>query len=284
MGIRSPLIWAGRIETAMYKIVIIDDEKWVVKSLRAMLQGQGAFSVVGEAYNGLQGWELIKKETPDLAFVDIRMPGLGGLQLIQKAYYAKCPTLFAIISGFSEFAYAQKAMQYSAIGYCLKPFSQSEINETIEKAKGLLAQRNQLDKPLQEIQPALEEEKPATTAPRGKTKNELVSLMLDYIDHHFCQNITVGKVAAVCGINDSYASQIFNREVGQSFSSYLSGKRIAKGIELLQTTNMPITTIAVEIGYKDYFYFSKVFKKYTGETPTACRERAQNEKREVKEL
>ncbi len=269
----------------MYKIVIIDDEKWVVKSLRAMLKNQRGFEVVGEAYNGLQGWELIKKDTPDLAFVDIRMPGLGGLQLIQKAYYAKCPTLFIIISGFSEFAYAQKAVQYSAISYCLKPFSQSEISEAMDKAREMLTERAELQRRLHpdytpEENQKQESDHEADTPDTPVVKNELVALMLDYINHHYFQNISVSQVAEFCGINDSYASQLFNRETGQSFSSYLSRKRIAKGIQLLQTTNMPITAIATEIGYKDYFYFSKVFKKYTGETPTACRERAREMGRE----
>lgn len=270
----------------MYKIVIIDDEKWVVKSLCAMLKNQRGFEVVGEAYNGLQGWELIKKDNPDLAFVDIRMPGLGGLQLIQKAYYAKCPTLFIIISGFSEFAYAQKAVQYSAISYCLKPFSQSEISEAMDKAREILAEREDLEKRLHPDDADEPEEKQERESVPARpedpetppVKNELVALMLDYINHHYYQNISVSQVAEFCGINDSYASQLFNRETGQSFSSYLSRKRIARGIQLLQTTNMPITAIATEIGYKDYFYFSKVFKKYTGETPTACRERAQGGK------
>lgn len=261
----------------MVRILIIDDEKWVVRSLRALMKDSPCFEIVGEAYNGLQGWTLIEEEKPDLVFVDIRMPGMGGLQLLQKAREEKLSTLFAVISGYAEFAYAQKAMANGAIAYCLKPFSQSEINETLEKARSILEERAQVPAA---VPPSAASKMPPEIPP---VKNELVRQMLIYISAHLCCDICMQQVADACSINPNYASQIFGREVGESFSAYISRQRIRLASELLLTTQKPIAQIAEETGYRDYFYFAKVFKKLTGLTPTAFRgrEEAASENTEV---
>ena len=98
------------------------------------LKDQEYFEVIGEAYDGLSGLELIKQLKPDLAFVDIQMPGMGGLELLQTVNEMHSGTLFIMISGYAEFAYAQKAMFHNAIGYCLKPFSKSELLDSMQKA------------------------------------------------------------------------------------------------------------------------------------------------------
>ena len=118
----------------MYHAVIIDDEKWVVKSLIATIKDQSMFDITAEFYNGTSGLEYIRTRKPDLAFVDIRMPGMGGLDILQTTHAEGLPTLFIMISGHAEFAYAQKAMFHNAIGYCLKPFSKSELIDAMNKA------------------------------------------------------------------------------------------------------------------------------------------------------
>ena len=106
----------------MYQAIIIDDEKWIVKSLIATIKNQEYFQIVEEFYDGLSGLEYIRSHEPDLAFVDVRIPGMGGLDILQAAHTEGLKTLFIMISGHAEFASAQKAMFHNAIGYCLKPF------------------------------------------------------------------------------------------------------------------------------------------------------------------
>ncbi len=248
----------------MYKAVIIDDEKWVIRSLRAMIaKNDRDFETVGEAYNGVQGWNLMMQLRPDLAFVDVRMPGMGGLELMQKANETHIPTLFAVISGYAEFAYAQKAIVNRAIGYCLKPFSQSEIDETLQKAKQILGERR-LSAPAEQItvqQPFR----------RGLVKNETVLRMIAYLNENFREEISIQQLADLCSINPNYASQLFSRELGETYTSYLTKLRIGYAAKLLRQTNLTVTQIADKTGYKDYFYFAKVFKKYMGVTPSAYR-------------
>lgn len=116
----------------MYQAIVIDDEKWVVKSLIATIKNQDYFEITTEFYDGLSGLEYIRIHQPALAFVDVRLPGMGGLEILQAAHAEGLSTLFIMISGHAEFAYAQKAMFHNAIGYCLKPFSRSELMDSMQ--------------------------------------------------------------------------------------------------------------------------------------------------------
>ena len=95
--------------------------------------------------------------------------------------------------------------------------------------------------------------------------------MLDYIKTHYCDDISIQNLAELCSINSNYASQLFHQEVGETFSSYITRLRIKQAIHLLRNTDMTISAIATSVGYRDYFYFAKVFKKVTGITPSEYR-------------
>ncbi|MFR4428507.1 MAG: response regulator [Blautia faecis] len=70
----------------MYQAIVIDDEKWVVKSLIATIKNQDYFEITTEFYDGLSGLEYIRIHQPALAFVDVRLPGMGGLEILQAAH------------------------------------------------------------------------------------------------------------------------------------------------------------------------------------------------------
>lgn len=249
----------------MYRAVIIDDEKWVIKSLRALLLNQEYFEITGEAYNGLTGLQLILDQRPDLAFVDIKMPGLGGLELLQAANLEKVDTVFTIISGHAEFAYVQKAMTQNAIGYCLKPFSPTEIQDSILRAYEKVEFLHSMEKK--------KKEQKEEDLPIFPVKNRIVRCMLSYIHEHCSECISIQQVAEHCSVNPNYASQLFNQEMNKTFSCYVTELRIEQAVKLLQDTDLPVSEIALKTGYRDYFYFAKVFKKTMGITPTAYRNR-----------
>ncbi|MFV0504923.1 MAG: response regulator [Lachnospirales bacterium] len=255
----------------MYKAIILDDEKWIIKSLMATIKDQNYFEIIGEAYDGIAGLKLIKTLKPHLVFADIQMPGMGGLELLQEIKALQLNTLFIIISGYAEFAYAQRAMYYSAIGYCLKPFSKSEITDLMCKAYNKLLEQENTSIPYK----ATEKEAIQGFIPQLiKVENKMVQIMIDYINQNFEIDIPIQKLADLCSINPNYASQIFSQEMGETFSSYLTNIRIEKAIYLLKNTDLPISLIASKVGYNDYFYFAKVFKKKTNITPTSYRKKS----------
>ena len=250
----------------MYRAIVIDDVKWVVKSLIATIKDQDYFQVVEELYDGVSGLSYIQNSMPDLAFVDVRLPGMSGLELLKAAEEYGCKTLFIVISGHAEFAYAQKAMQHNAIGYCLKPFSRNELLDSMQKAYHILEKQKSV------IQDPINVPPPRTFVPKSMTvSNRTVQTMLDYMMVHYCEDISIQTLADLCYINPNYASQLFKQETGTTFSSHLTNLRIQRAVHLLATTDMAVFLIASHVGYRDYFYFAKVFKKITGTTPTSYR-------------
>ena len=120
----------------MHKVLICDDESFVIKSLIATVNWEeNGFEVIGEAYDGLSAYDLIVKENPHIVFTDIRMPGMNGLELVKKVHTLNPNILFVAISGYAEFAYVQKALNCGVLGYCLKPFEDLEISNMLKKAK-----------------------------------------------------------------------------------------------------------------------------------------------------
>lgn len=250
----------------MYQAIVIDDEKWVVKSLIATIKDQPYFEITHEFYDGLAGLEYLRSHRPDLAFVDVRLPGMGGLELLQTAHMEGLPTLFIMISGHAEFAYAQKAVLHNAIGYCLKPFSRSELMDAMQKAYSLLETNKSSREP--DVPKVLKNE----FIPKHLTsEHKSVQMMIDYTEQHYREDISIQNLAEHCSINANYASQIFKQATGITFVSYLTNLRIEHAVWLLTNTTQTVYAISSQIGYNDYFYFAKVFKKVKGCTPSSFR-------------
>ncbi|MDO5010188.1 MAG: AraC family transcriptional regulator, partial [Intestinibacter bartlettii] len=95
---------------------------------------------------------------------------------------------------------------------------------------------------------------------------------ISYINEHYNENINLETVANIVHLNPSYFSSIFKKEVGVSFSNYLNKIRIEQSKLLLKNTDSSIVEIALEVGFEDQSYFSKVFKNLTKMTPKQYRQ------------
>ncbi|MEC0227670.1 response regulator [Paenibacillus alba] len=128
----------------MYTAIIVDDEPWIIEGLKAGIDwGERGFTVIGDARNGQEALALIERLQPDFVLTDIKMPLLNGLELIKKGKAVSEHTLFVVLSGHAEFTYAQKALNFGAFGYCLKPFEIEEIQSMLKRlSEALAAKRN----------------------------------------------------------------------------------------------------------------------------------------------
>ncbi|GLX67515.1 response regulator transcription factor [Paenibacillus glycanilyticus] len=95
--------------------------------------------------------------------------------------------------------------------------------------------------------------------------------MVAYIDAHYEQKLYLKDLSAQFFINQVYCCQLFKKNLGKTFSEYVSELRIKKARELLKKTDLSIEEIAIQTGYVEYYYFNKVFKKHCGITPAKFR-------------
>lgn len=132
----------------MWKVLIADDEPNIRDGLRCLLERNVMdIQIVGEAEDGLAALKLIKETQPDILLVDICMPHLNGLQLIDQVksvFVKECKII--IITGHDEFEYAQQALKLKVFDYILKPVSKLNLYEVIEKAKDELSKSNLANK------------------------------------------------------------------------------------------------------------------------------------------
>ena len=121
------------------KIVFADDEYLVRLGLMNTFQElYGDSHQLYEAKNGLELIQLTKNEAPDVAFIDIKMPKMNGLQALDEIRRLSPETHCYILSGYAEFSYAQSAMALGADGYLLKPVSSATLHKALEKTRALL--------------------------------------------------------------------------------------------------------------------------------------------------
>lgn len=131
----------------MVKLVVADDEEKVCRLIIALGDWERlGIEVVGTAANGLEAAELVAREKADILITDIRMPGLNGLELIEKIKKISSEIKIMIISGYANFEYAQQALKQGVNDYLLKPINREALNEALSKMVGQIEteQKNHL--------------------------------------------------------------------------------------------------------------------------------------------
>lgn len=96
--------------------------------------------------------------------------------------------------------------------------------------------------------------------------------LMNYIGQNYKKDISLKSAGEALHMNPSYVSQLFKKEAGTTFVHYITQLRMEDAVTLLSTTKMSVLDIAMEVGFNDYFYFLKTFKKFTGKTPSRYRE------------
>lgn len=469
----------------MYTVILVDDENLVITSLKACANWEAnGFTIIGEANDGVTALRLIEEMRPNLVFADIRMPGMSGLELVKRVHDADLGTLFVIISGYAEFAYVQKALNYGVLGYCLKPIDDGEFAQLLAKARDMLGKaraaketelllllgeaegpcdrirvllqemgleidqgiiaamsvgteltlpahirhvrlkpsRNRtvyilrkadcrsftdhlspglspevlgvgyscalqdarylmqaieeaeiaanqyfmtgahgiyefsphdqgalnaafpklegsiMKRDIGQIQQALENlemlmtrggynikcafkayntfmysfctesaEKydndlldykqltgafanvhdmfkylkgllmeysgvPNTSAAPA-ARNDTFANILNFVNEHFSEDISIQTISRRFAVNPNYVSQLFKRQTGEKFTDYITRLKLNYACNLLKSTDLPVADVADRVGFSDYYYFSRVFKKLVGDTPSGYREK-----------
>lgn len=105
--------------------------------------------------------------------------------------------------------------------------------------------------------------------------------VMNYLNHHFAEDISVNSIAAALFLNRDYISHVFKDETGYSVMAYVISLRINRAKLLLAETDRSITDIAMECRYTDFTYFSKQFKKHTNMSPSKFRKDASQKKKDV---
>lgn len=125
----------------MYKVLVVDDEPTIREGLRTLVDWEAfGFRVVDTGVNGRDALTKYEQHRPDLIIIDIRMPGIDGLEAIERLRARDKRLHMLILSGYAEFDYARRAMSHRIDGYMLKPVDEDELIDYLQRLRKTLDQ------------------------------------------------------------------------------------------------------------------------------------------------
>lgn len=232
-----------------YRVMLIDDEPSARKLLHTSINWTELdMEVVGEAGSGIEAINVIDDMRPDIAFVDISMPFMNGIEFAEIATKRYPELVIIIMTAMDDFEYARKCVSLPVTEYMLKPFVRTEVTEVLLKV------RDRLD--AMERKSGEEDD----YDPRHSTMDKVVR----YIKSNYTDpQINLTSVAQHFGFSSSYLSRKFKQETGKNFVEFLTECRIERAIDMAKA-GVKMFTVSNEVGIPDPNYFGRCFKKYTG--------------------
>ena len=160
----------------MYRILLVDDEILVRDAIKENIDWEGiGCQLVGDCENGQQAAEFVKEHPVDIVLTDILMPYMDGMELSHFLHDNYPDIVIVIFSGFGEFEYAKKAIQYNVSEYLLKPVTAMELTGVINKMKEKVDQKRQEKQKMEKLTKASESYRKNAQVIRSKAIEALVN-------------------------------------------------------------------------------------------------------------
>ncbi len=234
---------------AQRTFLVVDDNPNTLDLHARIVQAHGPTNRVLKARNGLEALEILARVPVDLVLLDLMMPGLDGF-------------------GVLEAMRAQESMRAIPVivvtGQVLTEAEMARLNQGVATVlgKGLYS----LEETLAHLETAL--------AHKHKLSSEaqrLVRKAMAYLHEHFTETLTRRDIAEHVGLDEDYLTYCFRQELGMTPITYLNRYRVHQAKQLLKQTDKSVTAIALEVGFSDSGYFSRVFRREVGVAPEAFR-------------
>ncbi len=245
-----------------FSFAVAEDEERMRDYLaRKIAELDPHFECVGTAADGEEAVELVECRMPDLLVTDIKMPVLGGLELVERIRRTNPDLRIVIVSGFSEFEYARRAIELEVDEYILKPVDIDSLRATLRRI------RIRLD----DSTGQLESEFGLDGVRAGE--DDLVKAVGLYLRENYRQPYSLERLAAAFGCKSAYLLRLYRRSTGSTPTQDLIHLRIEKAKRLLLGhPQLEVKQVAAAIGYEDPLYFSRLFKRETGLNPSSFRD------------
>lgn len=251
----------------MYKLLIVDDEPQILEGMKYTLNWEKYG--IGQIETAMTYQEAVNKAVemnPDIGLFDVCIGDRFGYDIINELNALHLKTKYVMISGYSEFAYAQKALRCGARDYLLKPVQREKLQPVVEKiiVQDLHGTLENLEKTEESIDPVLH-------VPCDLFSN-LTNRIIVMIRAEYNQNINLKTVADKFKMNSTYLGQIFLKETHMKFSEYLLVYRMLRARDMILSTDEKISYIACAVGFSNLNYFYTRFHDYFNLSPMDLRE------------
>lgn len=237
------------------KILIIDDEPKIRNGLSNLLTRREGWEVAGAYENAADALKYLAVNQVDVMITDIKMPEISGLELIARIRERDKKTAIIILSGYSNFQFAQRAIELGVSRYLTKPTNPRELICVLEETEKKLGGKQEKEED------------------SGKIPNLFVQKAADYIKLNYSEKISIKEIADQLYLSPNYLSELLKKHTGKTISEYLTEYRLEKACQLLDHAEYRVGDVSGMVGIHDGRYFSNMFKKKYGMTPTEYRNR-----------
>lgn len=242
-----------------YRMLIVDDEPWILEGISQLIDWSiQRIEIVGALRDASAALRLLEENRgaqPDILLTDIRMPGIDGLSLIEEVRKRTPSIVSIILTGYSDFDYARRAIHCGVFEYLVKPVGREALIATISRlVEGLdKKQTNQTTSTARAITDHL-----STTVKKA----------MAIIDENLYGDLSLSAVAGNLHINPTYLCKVFREETGENFKKYITSRKMREAKKLLEEEPfLKVYEICARLNYSDPDYFTRLFKKYIGVTP-----------------
>lgn len=236
------------------KLIIVDDEPKIRNGLTKLLSTRPGWQVCGVFEDAPAALKFLYQNTADVIITDIRMPEISGLDLIRQIRERNQEIRIIILSGYSNFSYAQKAIELGVTRYLLKPTNPKELLSALKS-----------------IEDEHRNGPPESESAGPEVGNLLVQNAIQYVAVHYGGKITLQKMSDELHLSPNYLCELFKRHTGKNLMEYVTEYRMTKAAEYLNQVEYKVSDVAAMVGYKEARYFSSAFKKAYQMTPLEYR-------------
>ena len=246
----------------MLKVLVVEDEEMIRKGIVLTIDWAALNCVVvGEAANGEEALQAAARYEPSLIITDLKMPKMDGIEMLRCLRERGNQAPAIILTAYDSFEYARSAMRLGAVDFLLKPFHDGELEQAVLRLQKRLELRAGHAKTVE--------------LPKRAGQSRYVLSAIDCIAENYANpNLTVGMIAQRLGLSEGHLSHLFKKETDSTLLNYLTRYRIHKSMELLKDCRLKVYEVAEQVGYRDIAYFSAIFKKMVGISPSEYQDSA----------
>lgn len=180
------------------RVLLVDDEIMIREGFKKLFDWEAhECVVVGEAADGMEAITKIDEEQPDIVIMDINIPIINGLKVIQLSRVKYPSMAFVIVSGYDDFSYCREALRLQITDYILKPVNYEEFGSCIDRLKISLYNNEVKEKPVVK-------------------KERVITGITKYMQEHLSEDVSLHILSEEFHLNSQYISQLFKNEIGVS--------------------------------------------------------------------
>lgn len=255
----------------MLQAMIVDDEPRMRKAfLEEVDWKRCGVRKVWELYRIKDAIDLVQKEKIDILVCDIEMPGGSGLRLLEWLRDHEYRLACIFVTCHPEFDYMRRAIQLNCYDYILKPVDFEEfsriLTDMVEKLEGSASAESE------KSGGSGDGKRNLRVLEWQRESRSIEQEVKQYIKKHLQEEINIYEMGEELHFNSQHLSRVFKSKTGYGIAEYITVMRMNEAKRILVETTIPIKDVAGMVGYRDYNYFTRVFKKEFDLSPREYRQ------------